>query len=60
MLTPDPAERRRYEEVELAVYRQVDAAVGRILEAAGQDVLTVLVSDHGVVPPGPAVPLPRY
>jgi predicted AlkP superfamily phosphohydrolase/phosphomutase len=39
------------------VYRQVDAAVGRILEAAGQDVLTVLVSDHGVVPPGPAVPL---
>ena len=57
VLTPDPVERRRYEEVELAVYRQVDAAVGRILEAAGEDVLTVLVSDHGVVPPGPAVPL---
>ena len=55
--TPDPAERRRYHEVELAVYREVDEAIGRLVEAAGDDVLTVLVSDHGVVPPGRPAPL---
>ena len=58
-LTPDPDERRRFEEAELAVYREVDAAIGRVVEAAGGDALTVLVSDHGVVPPGTPVPIAR-
>ena len=52
----DPAVRRRFELAEQTVYREVDAAIGQLLEAAGGEVLTVLVSDHGVVPPG--VPLP--
>ncbi len=48
---------RRFEEAELRVYRQVDAALGRLLGAAGDDALVVLVSDHGVMPPGQPVPL---
>jgi hypothetical protein len=58
-LTPDPAERRRYEAAEGAIYRQLDDAVGRMLEAAGGPALTVLVSDHGAKPAGERVPLRR-
>ena len=58
-LTPDPAERRRYEVAERAIYRQLDDAVGRMLEAADASALTVLVSDHGAKPAGERVPLRR-
>ena len=58
-LTPDPAERRCYEVAELAIYRQLDDAIGRMLEAADASALTVLVSDHGAKPAGERVPLRR-
>ena len=58
-LTPDLAERRRYEAAELAVYRQVDDAVGRILAEVDAPALTVLISDHGAKPAGARVPLRR-
>jgi predicted AlkP superfamily phosphohydrolase/phosphomutase len=48
---------RHFEEAELRVYGVVDAAIGRLVEAAGDDALVVLVSDHGVIPPGQALPL---
>ena len=57
--TPDPDERRRYEAAEIAVYRQLDAAVGRILAAVDATALTVLVSDHGATPAGAPLPLRR-
>ena len=56
-LTPDPDERRRYGAAERAIYRQLDDAIGRIREAAGEPALTVLVSDHGAKPAGERVPL---
>ncbi len=31
----------------LAFYRFCDGAIGRLIEAAGQDVMTLIVSDHG-------------
>jgi predicted AlkP superfamily phosphohydrolase/phosphomutase len=55
--TPDPAERRRYEAAEVAVYRQMDEAVGRLLAAADARALVALVSDHGAKPAGARVPL---
>jgi predicted AlkP superfamily phosphohydrolase/phosphomutase len=58
-VTPDPDERRRYEAAEIAVYQQLDRAVGHILAAVDAPALTVLVSDHGATPAGPAVPLRR-
>ena len=57
--TPDVAERRRYEAAEIAVYRQLDDAVGRILAAVDAPALTVLVSDHGATPHGAPLPLRR-
>ncbi len=56
-LTPDRAERRRYEAAEVAVYRQLDDAVGRLLAAADTPALVALVSDHGAKPAGARVPL---
>ena len=58
-LTPDAGERRRYEAAEIAIYRQLDDAVGHILAAADAPALTVLVSDHGATPAGPPLPLRR-
>jgi predicted AlkP superfamily phosphohydrolase/phosphomutase len=58
-LTPDPAERRRYEAAECSIYRQLDDAISRMLETAGSSALTVLVSDHGAKPAGERVPLRR-
>ncbi len=58
-LTPDADERRRFEAAELAVYRQLDAALSTLIDAAGESALIALVSDHGATPPGPAVPLQR-
>ena len=57
--TPDPDERRRYEAAEVAVYQQLDRAVGRILSAVHAPALTVLVSDHGATPSGSPLPLRR-
>jgi predicted AlkP superfamily phosphohydrolase/phosphomutase len=57
--TPDPAVRRRYEAAEIAVYRQLDDAVGHILDAVEGPALTVLVSDHGATPAGAPLPLRR-
>jgi len=34
----------------LAFYRFCDVAIGRIIEAAGEDVLTLVISDHGFCP----------
>lgn len=36
-----------YERIELETYRIIDRAIGRIVEAAGDDSLIVVVSDHG-------------
>ncbi len=58
-VTPDPDERRRYEAAEIAVYQQLDHAVGHILAAVDAPALTVLVSDHGATPAGSPVPLQR-
>jgi predicted AlkP superfamily phosphohydrolase/phosphomutase len=58
-LTPDPAERRRYEAAERAIYRQLDDAIGRMLTVVDASALTVLVSDHGAKPAGERVPLRR-
>jgi len=57
--TPDPDERRRYEAAEIAIYRQLDSAVGHILAAVDAPALTVLVSDHGATPHGAPLPLRR-
>ena len=39
-------------QMHLKVYQSQDKMLGRIVEAAGDDVLFVLVSDHGAVPDG--------
>jgi len=38
------------EEVELEAYKVIDKAIGRIVDAAGEDALIVIVSDHGIKP----------
>ncbi len=45
-------EARLYGEVELAFYQSLDRMIGRILEAAGENALVVIVSDHGAKPGG--------
>jgi len=57
--TPDAGERARCEAAEVAVYRNIDAAIGAILEAAGDETVTMLVSDHGATPATRLVPLPQ-
>jgi len=56
-LTPDADERARWEAAELAVYLSMDDAIGRMLDAAGEPALTVLVSDHGATPRTDFVPV---
>jgi predicted AlkP superfamily phosphohydrolase/phosphomutase len=46
----DPAERRRYGNVILDFFRQMDAAVGRLVEALDEDVVILVMSDHGFGP----------
>jgi predicted AlkP superfamily phosphohydrolase/phosphomutase len=58
-VTLDAEERRHYEAAEIAVYRQLDDAIGRLLVAVDAPALTVLVSDHGATPAGPPLPLRR-
>jgi predicted AlkP superfamily phosphohydrolase/phosphomutase len=57
--TPDAEERRRCELAELAVYRNIDAAIGTMLETAGEESVVALVSDHGATPATRLVPLPQ-
>jgi predicted AlkP superfamily phosphohydrolase/phosphomutase len=42
-----------WEELELKIYEQCDRALARILEAADENTLAVVVSDHGAKPAGP-------
>jgi predicted AlkP superfamily phosphohydrolase/phosphomutase len=56
---PDPEERARCEGAELMVYRNIDAAIGAMLEVAGEEAITLLVSDHGATPATRLVPLPQ-
>nr|MDA8216630.1 alkaline phosphatase family protein [Dehalococcoidales bacterium] len=44
-----------WEELELRIYQQADRTVGSILEAADEDTLVVVVSDHGAKTRGPEV-----
>lgn len=46
----DPAQAARWREPILAFHRQVDADVGRLVEAAGPEALVVVMSDHGFGP----------
>lgn len=55
--TPEPAERARHEAAEMAVYRGIDTAVGRILDAVDVPAITVLVSDHGAKPTTRTIPV---
>jgi len=50
---PDEGLRRRLAELELGFYRSLDGMIGRILEAAGEDALVAVVSDHGACPTDP-------
>jgi predicted AlkP superfamily phosphohydrolase/phosphomutase len=58
-LTPDADERARYEAAELAVYRSMDDAIGRLLDAVQGPALSVVVSDHGAKPRTSFVPLEK-
>jgi predicted AlkP superfamily phosphohydrolase/phosphomutase len=55
--TPDAQERARCEAAELTVYRNIDTAIGKILEAVDEPALIVLVSDHGATPATRLMPL---
>ena len=46
----DPAERARYGNVILDFFKAVDASVGRMLDALDDDVLVLVMSDHGFGP----------
>jgi predicted AlkP superfamily phosphohydrolase/phosphomutase len=48
-----PARRSAAWKAHLQVYESQDRMVGRIVEAAGEDTLIVLVSDHGATADGP-------
>ncbi|GJM45451.1 MAG: hypothetical protein DHS20C21_22930 [Gemmatimonadota bacterium] len=46
----DPAEAHIHRDRAVGYWRQVDAAVGEWIEAAGEDVTTLVISDHGFGP----------
>jgi len=54
---PDAEKNIKFQEAEKQIYISVDRMVGRIVEAAGKDALTVIVSDHGAVADGIPMPL---
>jgi len=54
----DKEQNRIAQEAEKNMYISLDRMIGRILEAAGEDVLTVIVSDHGAVSDGPGKAIP--
>lgn len=39
--------REQFEEAELGFYKSIDRMIGHIVEAAGEDALFIIVSDHG-------------
>ncbi len=45
-----PEKAKFYEKIELEVYKSIDKTIARILEAAGDNALTIIVSDHGAKP----------
>lgn len=47
---PDPAERKPYEEAELAIYKSVDRMCQRIFACADDNTIMAMVSDHGAKP----------
>jgi len=59
--TPDGAVTEREEEwiqYERALYASLDKMVGRIVEAAGENALVVIVNDHGAAPAHTEIHLP--
>lgn len=48
----DPEDHRVYQEAEKQIYMSVDRMIKRILDVAGENVLTCLISDHGAVADG--------
>ncbi len=46
----DPGERKRYGNVILRFFEHLDASIGRLIEALDDDVLIVVMSDHGFGP----------
>ena len=46
----DPAERQQYGNVILDFFKQVDASVGRLVETLDDDVVILVMSDHGFGP----------
>ena len=47
---PDPAERKPFEEAELAVYKSLDEMCARIFACADDETIMAIVSDHGAKP----------
>ena len=56
-----PADIERFGQVIPNVYKQIDAAMGQLIEVAGPDTITFVVSDHGAMADtGRAMTLPRW
>jgi predicted AlkP superfamily phosphohydrolase/phosphomutase len=53
--TDEPEAIPVWEELERRIYQQSDSTVGAILEAADEDTLVIVVSDHGAKTRGPEV-----
>ena len=54
---PDEAERAACEQVIRGVYASLDRMIGRVVGAAGEDALVIVVSDHGAKATGRPLPL---
>lgn len=48
----NPKEAKLYGDVELKFYQSLDRMIGRIVEAAGENTIVVVTSDHGAKPGG--------
>ena len=55
---PDAEERAECEKIIRGTYQALDRMIARILAAAGDDVLTIIVSDHGAKATGQPAPVP--
>ncbi len=44
---PDEEVRKTFERAEVGFYQSLDRMIGRIVEAAGEEALVIIVSDHG-------------
>lgn len=56
---PDADERARCEQIIRGIYASLDQMIGEMVAAAGDDALTIIVSDHGAKASGRPVPLPK-